>query len=161
MNEQQPSKVHAFWLDYLETLPEDASEWNETYSAEAFGDSPAMADKLAALILSGSKTATCSALWEYEVEDEPLPEVGEKYILLDGQEKPLCIIETSEVEIRPYNEVDAQFAADEGEGDQSLEHWRKVHWEFFSRTLSEIGKEPVENMPLVCERFRVIYYSAK
>lgn len=157
MNEHQPSDIHAFWLAYLQTLPEDAPEWDETYSAEAFGDSPETADKLAALILDGSKTATCSALWEYEVEDEPLPEVGEKYVLLDGQEKPLCIIETTEVKVRPYDQVDAQFAHDEGEGDQSLDYWRQVHWDFFTRTLPEIGEEPTEDMPLVCERFRVIY----
>lgn len=157
MNEQQPSEIHAFWLTYLETLPEDAPEWDEEYSADAFGDSPELADRLAALILSGTKTATCSALWEYEAEDEPLPEVGEKYILLDGQEKPLCIVETTEVDVKPYNKVDAQFAADEGEGDRTLDYWRKVHWEFFSRTLKHIGEEPTEDMPLVCERFRVVY----
>lgn len=160
MNDQsthKPSDIHAFWLAFLETLPEDAPEWDETYSAEAFGDSLEMADRLSALILDGSKSATCSALWEYEAEDEPLPEVGEKYILLDGREQPLCVVETTEVEIRPYNEVDAQFASDEGEGDQTLAYWRRVHWDFFSRTLTSIGEEPTEDMPLVCERFRVIY----
>ena len=31
------------------------------------------------------------------------------------------------------------------------------HWRFFSRTLPNIGKEPATDMPLVCERFRVVY----
>jgi uncharacterized protein YhfF len=56
-----------------------------------------------------------------------------------------------------YDEVDAKFAYEEGEGDRSLEYWRDAHWRFFSRTLPTIGKEPSVDMPLVCERFRVIY----
>ncbi|HET7270843.1 MAG TPA: ASCH domain-containing protein [Rubrobacter sp.] len=116
-----------------------------------------MADELGALIADGTKTATCSALWEYETEVEPLPEVGLKTIVLDGNGNPLCIVETTEVEVRPYDEVDAQFAYEEGEGDLSLDYWRDAHWRFFSRTLSNIDKEPTTDMPLVCERFRVIY----
>ncbi|MEM7126386.1 MAG: ASCH domain-containing protein [Chloroflexota bacterium] len=162
MKEQQPtadtpSAIHAFWLAYLESLPTDSPEWDEEYFAEAFGDSPEMTEQLASLILEGTKTATCSALWDYEADDEPLPLVGEKCILLDGKDAPVCIIEITEVEIRPFNQVDARFASDEGEGDRSLGFWRRVHWDFFSRTLAQIGQEPAEDMPLVCERFRVIY----
>jgi uncharacterized protein YhfF len=86
-----------------------------------------------------------------------LPEVGQKTIVLDGNDDPLCTIETTEVEVRPYNEVDARFAYEEGEGDRSLESWRQAHWRFFSRTLPNMGKEPTPDMPLVCERFRVIH----
>jgi uncharacterized protein YhfF len=86
-----------------------------------------------------------------------LPEVGQKTIVLDGSDDPLCTIETTEVEVRPYNEVDARFAYEEGEGDRSLESWRQAHWRFFSRTLPNMGKEPTPDMPLVCERFRVIH----
>jgi uncharacterized protein YhfF len=47
------------------------------------------------------------------------------------------------------------------EGDRSLQYWREAHWRFFSRTLpsigKSIGKEPATEMPLVCERFWVVY----
>ena len=56
-----------------------------------------------------------------------------------------------------YNEVDAEFARAEGEGDLSLNFWRTAHKNFFSRTLPKIGKEFSEDLPVVCERFRVIY----
>ncbi len=146
-----------FWQSYMKTLPEDSPVRNEEYEAEGFGDSPEMADELGALISNGTKTAICSALWEYEAEGASLPEVGEKFIVLDGKGDPLCIIETTEVEVRPYDEVDARFAYEEGEGDRSLEYWREAHWNFFSRTLPNLGKEPTPDLPLVCERFRVIY----
>ncbi|MCB0000841.1 MAG: ASCH domain-containing protein, partial [Anaerolineales bacterium] len=99
----------------------------------------------------------CSALWDYETEGDPLPTVGMLTIVLDGAGQPLCIIETTEVTIRPYNEVDAQFAYEEGEDDRSLQSWRAGHRRFFTRTLSKIGRTFSEEMPLVCERFRLLY----
>ena len=154
MNE---ARIDAYWRGYLDTLPRDSPARGEPYVAEAWGDSSGLADQLGALIVDGTKTATCSALWEYEAEGEPLPKVGAKTIVLDGNNDPLCIVETIEVAVRPYDEVDARFAYEEGEGDRSLEYWRDAHWRFFSRTLPGIGKEPTMEMPLVCERFRVIY----
>ena len=55
------------------------------------------------------------------------------------------------------DEVDEVFAYDEGEGDRSLVYWRTVHWEAFSRTCAAIGRKPAETMPLICERFRVVF----
>ncbi len=150
-------RIEAYWKNYLATLTGGSPVRGEAYVAEGWGDSPQLADELGALIASGTKTAACSALWEYEAEGEPLPEVGVKTIVLYGNDDPLCIIETTEVEIRSYEEVDARFAYEEGEGDRSLEYWREAHWRFFSRTLPNVGKEPTMDMPLVCERFRVIY----
>jgi len=149
--------IRNFWRDYLDTLSADSPIRDEPYVAEGWGDSSRLADELGALIAAGTKTATCSALWEYEAEGSTLPEVGSKTIVLDGNNEPLCIVETTEVEVQPYDEVDAQFAHEEGEGDRSLEYWRDAHWRFFSRTLPNIGREPTIDMPLVCERFRVIY----
>jgi uncharacterized protein YhfF len=53
--------------------------------------------------------------------------------------------------------VDEEFARAEGEGDLSLAYWRRTHKHFFSRSLPAIDREFSEDMPLVCERFRVIY----
>lgn len=122
-----------------------------------FGDSPEMADRLLALVLAGTKTATCSALWDWEHERETPLTPGYLAAIIDGKGNARCIIQTLEVTPTPYNQVDAQFACDEGEGDRSLEYWRTAHWDFFSRTLPRIGKQPTQEMPLLCERFRVVY----
>jgi uncharacterized protein YhfF len=60
------NRIEAYWRSYLETLPSDSPVRDEHYVAEGWGDSPEMANELGALISSGTKTATCSALWEYE-----------------------------------------------------------------------------------------------
>ncbi len=92
----------------------------------AFGDGPALADELLALVMKGVKTATCST------EDEPNTSTpGERWIVLDGHGAPACVIETTEVTYRRYNEVDAAFAYEEGEGDRSLAYWRQAHRDLF------------------------------
>ena len=149
-------ELQQYWQDYVYSVPQAASR-TESYTAEQFGDSVSLADELGDLILQGIKSATCSALWEWESEGSELPQVGSKTIVLDGRNHPLCIIETTEVAIRPFSEVNAQFAFEEGEDDRSLTSWQKEHWKYFSRVLPKIGKQPTSKMFLVCERFRAVY----
>jgi uncharacterized protein YhfF len=112
----------------------------------AFGDGPELADELLDLVVKGIKTATCST------EDEPNTSTpGERWIVLDGRGEPRCVIESTEVSYRRYNEVDAAFACEEGEGDRSLPHWRAAHRNYFGRQ----GKFS-EDMMLMCERFRLV-----
>ena len=112
----------------------------------AFGDSPALADELLELVLKGTKTATCST------EDEPnISKPGERWIVLDGKGDPKCVIESVEVTFRRYNEVDAKFAFDEGEGDRSLAYWHEAHRQYFER-----ARKFSEDMMLMCERFRLV-----
>jgi uncharacterized protein YhfF len=121
------------------------TDWRrlETFS---FGDSPALADELAALVLAGVKTATCSA-----ASDGPCTDVGKQMVVLSGSGRPLVIIETVELTERRFNDVDATFAYNEGEGDRSLEYWRQAHRRYFTR-LGQFS----EDMLLYCERFRVV-----
>jgi len=125
-------------------------------AAWSFGADAALADRLGALVVEGTKTATSGALWEYEHDDSPLPRVGDLGIVLDGRGAPLCLFETTSVQILRFDEVPADFAHAEGEGDRGLATWRAAHWEFFSRFLPRIGRRAKRDMPLVCERFRVL-----
>lgn len=147
----------AFWRAYLATLPADAPAQNAAFVAEPFGDNPDLANELAALVLAGVKTATCSALWEWEAEGAFLPQVGLHTVVLDGQAAPLCIIQTTDVFICPFDQVSALFARQEGEGDRSLTFWREAHARFFTRTLPAIGRTFTPDMPLVCERFQLVF----
>jgi uncharacterized protein YhfF len=123
----------------------------DTLESFAFADNAEMADELLALVLAGTKTATCGPRHEYEEEGVPLPRAGERSIALDSEGAPACIIETTEVTCRRFDAVDAGFAHDEGEGDLSLVAWREIHEDFFRRNG---GFSP--DMILVCQRFRVV-----
>lgn len=148
------SPIETYWENFLSANPACRGK---LYIAEPFGDNSALADELGNLVLGGRKSATCSAVWEYEAEGGAFPQIGTLWLVLDGRGGPMCVVETVEVTFRAFNEVDADFARAEGEDDLSLESWRAGHKRFFTRTLVSIGKEFSEDMPLVCERFKVIY----
>jgi uncharacterized protein YhfF len=154
-----PAELRSFWEACRAARP-GLSLPAEPPLADCFCDNEPCANELGDLVRRGIKTATCSLLWSYEAEGDPLPQPGDLSIVTDWTGRPLCVIEITEVSVRPYNEVDAQFAYDEGEGDRSLAYWRQAHWDFFSRECAQIGREPAEDMPLVCERFRLLYTPA-
>ena len=123
--------------------------------AWAFGDNPVIAEELLALVLSGTKTATSSALSDFDAEDSPQPVVGELSIILDGEGRPAALIRTTEVEVVAFDAVGADFADAEGEDDRSLESWRAEHTTYFLRTLG-LDTLPAD-FQIVTERFEVLY----
>lgn len=125
----------------------------DDYQAWAFGYGKEVADDLSDLVVKGIKTATASNYALYEVENEPLPKVGDYSVILDGDEKAVAIIETTSVEICPFDEVTAAHAFLEGEGDRSLAYWRDVHETFFKQELEEINQPFHDKISVVCERF--------
>ena len=113
----------------------------------SFGDSPALADRLLELVLTGKKRATC---WP-AAEGAKGAEVGKQWIAKDGQGSPRAVLETLELTRRRFVDVDESFAYDEGEGDLSLEYWRQAHSEYFT------GQGTFSNdMDLYCERFKLV-----
>ena len=115
------------------------------------------ADFLADLVLKGEKTATASAYDLYALEDEPLPQEGKFDVILDSQNQAVCIVEITKVSVQSFNQVSAQHAFKEGEGDKSLTYWRQVHEDFFTDCLGEAGLTFTPESKVVLEEFRKVY----
>lgn len=126
---------------------------NEEYEVWAFGDD---SDKLAELTVNGIKTATCSAYYLYEKEGEELPKAGEYSVILNSRDEAVCVIKTVKVYIERFGNISEEHAYKEGEGDRSLEYWRKVHKDFFTKELDEVGVKFSDDIELVCEEFKVV-----
>ncbi len=126
----------------------------DAIDAWAFGS---LADQLPDLVLRGEKTATASAYELYKLENEPLPQVGSFDVILDSQDRAVCIVEITKVSVLPFNEVSAEHAFKEGEGDKSLAYWQQVHEEFFTECLAEAGLEFSQETGVVLEEFRKVY----
>lgn len=121
-------------------------DWR-SLEAFSFGDGPELADQLIALVLSGSKRATCWA----ETQGLLSAEVGKLMVAKDGKGVPRAVLRTVELSQRRFHEVDAAFAYDEGEGDRSLRFWREAHTRYFTR----LGLF-APDMMLWCERFELV-----
>jgi uncharacterized protein YhfF len=149
------AQVEEFWKEFRALNPQVNPE--TTFQVWYFGLGHEDALELCKLVLQGKKTATASLVWECEEKPETAPVIDGYSVVTDFEGNPQCVVRTTEIRILPFNEVDAEFAFDEGEGDQSLDYWREAHWDYFSRRCADLGKAPTPEMPVVCERFELLY----
>ena len=150
-----PIPIRSFWKEFEAAAGYDASE--RFYEAFHFDDNERDANELARMVLVGTKRATTGLFWSFETAGKPIPKPGALSVVTNWYSEPLCVIETTNVAIVPFDEVTERFAATEGEGDKTLHYWRRGHWSYFGRECKRIGKEPSLQMPVVCEEFAVAY----
>ncbi len=107
--------------------------------------------KLVAAVLRGDKIATASLRKEYVPHtDEPVPELGESFLLLGYDDEALGVVKTTELQIVRAADVNLQFARDEGEGFETVAQWRSAH----ERAWSDY--EITDDTMIVCEWFTLI-----
>ena len=143
----------AFWQAYRQAAGLD----HDRYDIVAFGDSAAMSDELAELVLAGIKRATAGLLRDFVEGKEPLPRVGEHVVMIDGNRRPRGIWRTTEVTIKPLIEVDEAFAWDEGEGDRTRDWWLSDHRKYFTRQAARQGFAFCDRIDTVFERFTLVW----
>jgi len=147
----------SFWRSYLSQLARDHPHHGMKPDAFGFGSDAALADELAALVLAGKKRATTSLAIEFTALGERLPVVGDLSIILRGDGSPVALIERTHVTTVPFEAVDADYAAIEGEGDGSLTYWRNAHREYFNRVCARLGGRLSDRTPVLCQVFRVVF----
>ncbi|NVD07896.1 ASCH domain-containing protein [Vibrio sp. JPW-9-11-11] len=125
--------------------------------AEYFCADEYNANECARLVSAGIKRASCSLKAAYDIEQEPMPKVGRLTVVLDWNEKPVCIVRLTEVSYCPFNLVPEEFAKLEGEGDGSYQWWYNAHLEFFTKYAESIGTTFSLDDELVLERFEKVY----
>ena len=104
-------------------------------------------------MLHGPKRATTDLFDLLEQEGEPLPAVGSHSVVLDSRGEPVCVILTTSVEVRRFGDVDEEYAWTEGEGDRSLDYWRRAHSGYWA----SIGESVDDDTKVVLERFTKIW----
>lgn len=120
-------------------------------------------DRLTALVLDGTKTATAGLVAGYIVEGAMIPRAGDREVVLDSDLRPVAVIETTRCEIATISTVSDQFARDEGEGFADAADWRAAHERFWASYLEELrrdlrdpGFDLTDSTPVVCQWFRVV-----
>jgi uncharacterized protein YhfF len=101
--------------------------------------------------LRGEKTATASLAADYAPHtDDPIPRAGDRWLLLDFDDEPVAVVETTEVCVLRAADVDLDFARDEGEGFESVADWRAAHERFWS------DQKITDDTLIVAQRFRLV-----
>ena len=145
--------IEPFWLAY-----QRAHEIKvEGFSASALADARVLANELAELVLAGIKRAHATLLRDFQKDLDPLPQIGDHLVVLDGTGQPRAIVRCTHVEKRRFNEIDDTFAFDAGEGDLSLRWWLTAHRQDFAERAEREGFEVDERVELVLESFERVW----
>lgn len=147
--------VKAFVTTLLASAPldvagRDVAHWH-------LDDDPAIADARLEHVLAGHQRATTTLLWAHESRGEALPGVGDLRLIRDAGGRARAVMEVLECHVVPFEDVDEHVAADVGDGDLSLDAWRRTYGATFERQCREFGWCASEAMPIVCLRFRLVY----
>lgn len=150
LNQTQQS----FWDEYISSLPTPPVEPNIEVNIPGNDE---IADELLSLFLEGKKTAASSLLKDYEISEDPLPEIGNYWMILNKDRQPKCIVQTVRIEKNKFKNVNEDIAKAEGEGDLTLEYWRKAHIEFFTPFLKDWGIENLDEEEVITEFYKVVH----
>src|SRR5215469_3981413 len=147
------ARLNRYWKQFLESLPVVTDPPAGFVEPAVFGFTPEDATEISKLVLEGIKTATGSVLWSYQADGKALPRIGDFWIVADGDGNPVCVIRTSSVQVIPFSEVGEEYAGWGGEGDRTLESWRRMYWRYICQECERIGRQPTTDAPLIMEHF--------
>ncbi|MCC7283830.1 MAG: ASCH domain-containing protein [Acetobacteraceae bacterium] len=153
MDQPRTEAVEAFWKRFREA----SGLHHDEYAVIAFGDSPAMMDELAGLVLGGVKRATTCLERSFTEDGEMPPVVGGHVVVVDGRGRPVCIFRTTGLRTGALDSVDDGFAWDEGEGERTRAWWLAAHRSYFGREARHKGFAFDDGIATVFERFTVVW----
>ena len=148
------ASARALWGDFLDKHLEFA--FVDTPEVIHFCNNEQDADECAELVVKGIKKATSPSLLGIQLRKEKIPKAGDFLIVTDWEGRAQCIVRTTKVIFRPFFAIDAAYALREGEGDKSLDYWRKTHWDYYTKELEPFGRVPRESMIVVCQEFEIV-----
>jgi len=140
------------WHVMVAAFPGEAARY---FLPMSIGSTPEAADEGAVLILNGTKTLTSSPFWDYP--DGKIPFVGALSVLLDGSRRPRGIVETTRVQIMPFGAITEAMARAYGEGECTVEWWRRVMGAFYRASAAHHNAILTDDTPHIWEWFTVVH----
>ncbi|MEP6608887.1 MAG: GNAT family N-acetyltransferase [Burkholderiaceae bacterium] len=153
-NTVDSARVADFWRTYCSASKLSAGT---PYQAWYFGDSTQLAHQLAELVLHGPKRATAGLGSTCDAFPQTAAVAGGYSVVTEFDGTPRAVIRTTQLQRRKFCDVDSTFAWDEGEGDRTLEDWKRGHWRYFSRECEALGQAMSEDAEVALERFELLY----
>ena len=144
-----------FWNEYIKQNSIELAE-NVFVEANPAG-SLEITDDLIDLYLAGKKSAGSSLVEDFETCGDPLPKVGNFWILLNSKEEPVMILKTVRIEINKFKDIPVRIAIAEGEGDSSLAYWKEVHSRLYSPYLKQWGVDDINEAHVITEFFEIVH----
>jgi len=147
-----------YWNNYLRSI--NIGTKAEPYVETSIAGNIDIANSLLSLYLSGKKYAGSGLVKDYQLAGDELPKIGNHWIVLDAKGTPCCILKTIRVETHLFKNITKEIAIAEGEGDLSIETWKKLHRKFFTPYLQEFKIDNLDDEPIITEFYELVYTGA-
>ncbi|HZK20363.1 MAG TPA: ASCH domain-containing protein [Treponemataceae bacterium] len=146
--------IEAVWDAYLKkyNLPKTTPFCGEC----TFGSDKEENAIVTAMVLSGQKQANCAALESYQIDMEPIPEKGNRYVVTDIRGNALCVIEIEKVSVLPFTDITWEMAKKESAAPR-MSIWEERQRDFLEYDAEIMGYEFTPDISIVFEEFRVVY----
>ena len=152
------SNPNQVWNNYLKSIGEDPAKTDKKFTMiEHFCDDKEQTDSLYKLVIQGIKRATTASVKICEYYNEDISRPGDYWIVTNFDETECCVVQTIKSTIKKFKDVTEEDAFIEGEGDRSLQYWRKAHIDFFKEEYESLGWTFSEETEVVFEEFNVVY----
>lgn len=120
------------------------------------GEPGLMRDRLVDAVLQGRKTATSSLRVFYDMDDTWLPQVGDRFQLVNSSRETLGVVETTRVDLIRLVAVSDDVALAEGEGFTNAWEWRAAHVAFWDRYRDDVRRYLGEPSWAIDDRTEVV-----
>ena len=129
----------------------------DQFKVRGFGGTQAMSDRIVPRIVSGEKTGTIALAAEFDDDPGRAPRIGDNYVVTRWEGAPAVMYRVTEAQTLPYEAIDEEHVRVEGPNLRTVQAWREVHWPYFGAMMRQRGKEPSMQMPVIFQRYEVIY----
>jgi len=155
--ETAAQKNQKIWEVYTDLLLGGWRPPAKSFQVFHFGAPGFMSSQLAHLVAKGRKRLTAGWCEAQKIAGLIEPTPGLISIVTDGFGIPICCIETESVEHLKFKDVTSEMAEREGEGDLTLEDWKKGHWEYWTTIEAPmLGLQFTVDSEIFVERFRLL-----
>lgn len=142
--------IDEFWDEFLRVSSKDM---DTKYSGHYhMGNDNAGSMSLLAKVWDGKKHTKVSSMELVKLGLEKLPKVGDYYILTNLKGSPYLVVQTTEVNVKPFKEMTCELCREE-----NLDSWKNSHEEYFKAEGSQKGYEFTEDMEVIVEVFEIVY----
>jgi uncharacterized protein YhfF len=123
------------------------------------GNAPAIGETLLRLVASGEKTGMFSRPQDLEAAGVT-PHAGDYVVFTDHHDRPRCLVRMEECCLLRFCDVGPEHTACESPAARDVEVWRGIHRRYWTPALAAEGSAFAEDMPVLFQRFRLIYAEA-
>lgn len=145
----------AYWQKFVSSTGEP--NLNNAVVTAGYAGTPEITDGLLALYLNGKKTAGSSPVEDFLVTGDRMPQVGDYWIFLNSKGEPSLILKTEKTVLNKFENIPAEIAIAEGEGDLSVAYWKKVHGELYAPYLEKWGVKDIGELTILTEYFKIVF----